>query len=316
MKLLTTAKFSGKDLEALQEVAPGVEVVREVDPEKAREHFRDADVFCGFELPGPLEEAKRLKWIQLTSAGAEHMFKSGIAQSDVLVTTASGIHAYAMSEFALCAMVMLARRIPQILEEIGDRKWRPQRARAYYGEELCGKTVGVLGLGAIGKQVAVVSRCLGMRVLGLRRSGGASDVADAVYGRDQLLELLPQCDFVVVAVPLTGDTKNMIGERELRAMKQSAFLVNMARGNIVDETALVHALREGWIAGAAIDVFAQEPLPAESEMWDVPNLIVTPHVAGNFAAYLDRVMGILRENLRRYVAGEAMINVLDKQRGY
>jgi phosphoglycerate dehydrogenase-like enzyme len=315
MKLLTTARFKDADLESLRSIASEVEVIRETDPAKAAELLRDADIFCGYDLPAPLEDAKKLKWIQLVSAGAEHMYKAGIRESDVLVTTASGVHVHAMAEYALCAMVMLARRIPQILDEIDERKWRPQRPRFYYGEELHGKTVGVLGLGAIGQQVATTSRCLGMKVLGLRRSGG-SGVADEVFTPDRLLEMLPQCDFVVVALPLTKETTNLIGERELKAMKKSAHLVNMARGRIVDETSLVRALREGWIAGAAVDAFAQEPLPSDSEMWDVPNLMVTPHVAGNFLAYLDRVMDILRDNLRRYLAGEAMINVLDKQRGY
>jgi len=315
MKLLTTAKFSGQDLDSLSALAPGLEVVRELDPEKAREQFRDAEIFCGFQLPGPIAEAKELKWVQLTSAGAEHMFETGIVQSDVLVTTASGVHAHAMAEYALCAMVMLARRIPEILGEAARHEWRPQRQRTYYGEELHGKTVGVLGLGAIGQQVATTSRCLGMRVLGVRRSGSPG-VADEVYTPDRLLEMLPLCDFVVVALPLTAETRGLIGERELRAMKRTAFLVNVARGHIVEERSMVRALREEWIAGATVDVFAEEPLPPDSEMWDLPNLIVTPHMAGNFVAYLDRVMDILRENLRRYLAGEPMINVLDKQRGY
>lgn len=315
MKLLTTAKFRDEDLDSLRRVAPGLTIVREPDDSKAREHLRDADVFCGFQLPGPLDEAPALKWIQLTSAGAEHLFQAGIAESDVVVTTASGIHAYAMAEYALCTMIMLARRIPEILGEMHERHWRPQRQRTYYGEELHGKTVGILGMGAIGQQVATTCRCLGMRALGLRRSEAAGG-ADELFAPDRLLEMLGRCDFVVVALPLTPGTRGMIGERELRAMKPTAYLVNMARGHIVDEPSLARALREGWIAGAALDVFAEEPLPAESEMWDLPNLILTPHMAGNFLAYLDRVMDILRDNLQRYVAGKPMINVLDKQRGY
>ena len=315
MKLLTTAKFSSQDLDGLKGFAPELEVVRELDLEKAREQFRDAEIFCGFQLPGPLDEARELKWVQLVSAGAEHIFDTGILQSDVLVTTASGVHAHAIAEYVLCMMVMLARRLPQILAETAKHEWRPERQRTYYGEELHGKTVGVLGLGAIGQQVATTSRSLGMRVLGIRRSG-STGVADEVFTPDRLLEMLPRCDFVVVTLPLTAETRNLIGERELRAMKSTAFLVNVARGNIVDEVSLARALREDWIAGAAIDVFAEEPLPRESEMWDLPNLIVTPHMAGAFSAYLDRVMDILRENLRRYVAGEPMINLLDRQRGY
>ncbi len=315
MKLLTTARFSDADLDSLRAVSPEIEVVRELDRDRAREQFSTADILCTFELPGPLEEARQLKWIQLVSAGAEHVLKAGIRESDVLVTTASGIHQYAMSEFVLCSMVMLSRRIPMILKETAEHKWRPQRPRAYYGEELYGKTVGILGLGAIGRRVAQTARCLGMRTLGVQR-GTSTGIVDEVYHPSRLLEMLPLCDFVVIALPLTSETRGMVGERELRAMKPSAFLINIARGQIVDEETLARALREGWIAGAAIDVFAQEPLPTDSELWDLPNLILTPHVSGNFSAYLDRVMDILRENLKRYVAGEPMINVLDKQRGY
>ncbi|HEX9007379.1 MAG TPA: D-2-hydroxyacid dehydrogenase [Bacteroidota bacterium] len=315
MRLLTNAKFSQEQLDSLEEVAPGIEVVRELDPAKAREKFRDAEIFCGFELPGPLEEAANLKWIQLTSAGAEHLLKSGIAESDVAVTTASGIHAPAIAEYCLFTMVTLARGLREILKESDARQWRPRRTRVYYGEELKGKTVGILGLGAIGNRIATVARCFEMRVVALRRSARqASD--PEVFGPDRLMEMLPLCDFVVVTLPLTDETRGLLGEEQFRAMKPSAFLINVARGQIVQEQAMVHALREGWIAGAAVDVFAQEPLPPDSELWDVPNLLVTPHIAGAFSAYLDRVMDILRENLRRFVAGESMINVLDKQRGY
>lgn len=319
MKVLATVRLTDEQLESLRRVSPDLQVVRELDEKRAREEFRDADVFYGFLLPGPLEEARSLRWIQLVSAGAEHLFEAGIRRTDVLVTTVSGIHGTAISEYALCTMIMLARRIPHILRESARHEWRPNRARMYYGEELRGKVLGILGLGAIGRQVAQVARCLGMRVVGLRRSGaeGPGDgIVEEVYGPEGLLEMLPRCDFVLVVLPLTAETRGLIGERELRAMKPSAFLINVARGHIVDESALTRALREGWIAGAAFDVFAREPLPADSELWNLPNLIVTPHMAGNTLPYLERATEIFRENLRRYLAGEPLINLLDKERGY
>lgn len=315
MKLLTTARFSAADLESLKVVAPGLEVVVELDRDLAKDQFRDADIFCGFDLPGPISDAPQLKWIQLVSAGVEHILHRGILDSSVLVTTASGIHVHAISEYVLCCMVMLSRQIPQVLKETSAHSWRPRRARAYYGEELFGKTVGILGMGAIGTRVAEVCRCIGMEVLGLRRTSSDAK-SDVMFTPDRLTEMLPRCDFVIVALPVTAETRGIVGEPQFRAMKTSAYLINVARGEIVEEAALVRALREGWIAGAALDVFTQEPLPPESEMWEVPNLIITPHMSGNFLAYLDRVMDILRENLRRFVAGEPMINVLDKQRGY
>ncbi len=320
MKVLINAKLSDEQIASLRQLSPQLEVVREVDPERARQELRDAEILLCFQLPGPLEEAGALRWIQLVSAGAEHIMEAGIEGSDVLVTTASGIHGTAMAEYTLGVMVMLARRMPLVVREAERHQWKPSRLRTYYGEELWGKTLGILGLGAIGQRVATVARCLGMRVIGLRRSGGSEGLpqglVDAVYGPEGLVELLSQSDFVLVALPLTRETRGLLGERELRAMKSSAYLINVARGRIVDESALARALREGWIAGGAFDVFAQEPLPPDSEIWDLPNLIVTPHIAGGTLPYLDRAAELFRENLGRYLAGRPLVNVLDKQRGY
>ncbi|MGI5837564.1 MAG: D-2-hydroxyacid dehydrogenase [Chloroflexota bacterium] len=319
MKLLVNVKINDQKMEKLRQLSPKLEVVRELDSQRAREEMRDAEILYAFKLPGPLEEAKKLKWIQLISSGAEHIMDAGIGETDIVVTTASGIHGAAMVEYALCTMVMLARRIPMILRESQQKQWKPGRLRLYYGDELWGKTLGILGLGAIGQRVATVAKALGMQVLGLRRSGqagGKVEGVDNIYSPDGILEMLPQCDFVLIAVPFTRETRNMIGEREFRAMKPTAHMINVARGEIVDEAALSKALREGWIAGAAFDVFAKEPLPPESELWDIPNLIITPHMAGNTIPYMDRATELFQDNLRRYLAGEPLINVLDKSLGY
>ncbi len=320
MKVLVNVKLSDQQIASLKRVSPQLEVVRELDAERARQQFRDAEIVLCFELPGPLDEARALRWIQLVSAGAEHLLAAGVDRTDILVTTASGIHGTAMAEYTLGVMVMLARRMPLVLRESERHQWKPSRLRTYYGEELSGKTLGILGLGAIGQRVATMARCLGMRVIGLRRSGSSEGLAeglvDAVYGPDGLLEMLSKSDFVLVALPLTQETRGLLGERELRAMKPTSYVINVARGQIVDEAALARALREGWIAGGAFDVFGEEPLPAESEIWDLPNLIVTPHLAGGTLPYLDRATELFRDNLERYVAGQPMVNVLDKQRGY
>jgi phosphoglycerate dehydrogenase-like enzyme len=321
MKVLIHTKMSEQQLEKLRSVSPELEIVREVDAERAREALRDAEILCTYKLPGPLEEARALRWIQLVSAGAEHLFEAGIADMDVEVTTVSGIHGPAMAEYALCMMVMLARRLPQILRESAQRQWRPSRARTYYGDELRGKTLGIVGFGKVGQQAASVARCMGMNVLGFRRTPAAQaepgGLAEELFsGREGLLRMLPRCDFLLLVAPLTAATRGLIGEEELRAMKPTAHLINVARGQLVDEPAVVRALREGWIAGAALDVFSTEPLPADSELWDLPNVIITPHMSGDFIEYLDRAAEVFEENLRRYLAGEPRINVLDKQRGY
>jgi len=243
----------------------------------------------------------------------------GVDKTDIVVTTASGIHKTAMAEYVVCMMISLSRRIPMILRESEQHQWKPGRLRLYYGEEISGKTLGILGLGAIGREVARVARALGMRTIGLRRSGhtGAPEgVVDEVYGPDEMLEMLPKCDFVLVVVPFTPETRGMFGEKELRAMKPTAHLINVARGEIVDEAALAKALREEWIAGGAFDVFAKEPLPADSELWDLPNLVITPHMSGNTIPYMDRAYQLFHDNLRRYLAGEPLVNVLDKKLGY
>ncbi|HEX2924414.1 MAG TPA: D-2-hydroxyacid dehydrogenase [Chloroflexota bacterium] len=319
MKVLINAKLSESQMESLRGVDPRLQLVRELDPDVARRELRDAEVLLCFQFPGLPDEAPNLKWIQLVSAGAEHLLQAGLGQTDITITTVSGIHKTAISEYTLWAMISLARRMPLVLRESERHEWKPSRLRTYYGEELCGKTLGILGLGAIGRQVATLARCLGMTVLGLRRSGDKAVTdpsVDGLYGPEGMLEMLGRCDFVLVVVPLTPETRGMIGERELRAMKPTAGLINVARGQIVDEGALARALREGWIGGAAFDVFEEEPLPPESELWNLPNLIVTPHMAGQTLPYMNRVTELFKENLRRYLAGEDLLNVLDKSRGY
>jgi phosphoglycerate dehydrogenase-like enzyme len=186
-------------------------------------------------------------------------------------------------------------------------------------QELYGKTVGIVGLGHIGEEVARLSKACGCRVIGTRRSATErtrSDDCDEIMPSKDLPALLGKSDFVVLAVPLTNDTRQLIGETELRSMRSNAVLVNIARGAVVDEPALIRALKEGWIAGAALDVFEQEPLPPESELWDMENVIVSPHISGGTEIYNQRAAGIFRENLRRYLAGERLMNLADPARGY
>jgi phosphoglycerate dehydrogenase-like enzyme len=319
MKVQITTRITDEHLETLRRVSPRLEVVQELDGERARQRFRDAEILCCYQLPAPLEEAGGLKWIQLTSAGSEHLFEAGIQARDILVTTVKGIHGPAIAEYVLWAMMTLSRGLLPVLRETERRQWRPRRQRAYYQPLVRGKTLGIVGLGHVGREVASAARGLGVRVIGLRRSApaeGEPDLVEETYPRDRLLQMLPRCDFVVLIVPLTAATRQMFGEQELRAMSPDSHLINVARGEVVDEEAPARALREGWIAGAALDVFTQEPLPAESDLWGLPNVLITPHMAGGFSAYSDRVVEIFRDNLRRYLAGEPLHNLLDKSQGY
>lgn len=266
-----------------------------------------------------VSRAPKLKWVQLTSAGVDRLLDSDLARSGVTITTASGIHAVPIGEYVMGVMLALAKGLPGAMRAQGERTWHP-----YLAEELYGKTVGIVGLGAIGRYVAKLAKADGMRVLAVRRSArarsegaaaGLPDV-DELLPPSDLTHLLSESDYVVVAVPLTPESRGLIGERELRSMKPSARIVNVARGEVIDETALARALKEGWIAGAALDVFEEEPLAPDSELWGLENALLTPHISGGTPVYMERAVELFCDNLRRYLAGEPLRNVVDPERGY
>jgi len=263
--------------------------------------------------------APKLKWLQLTSAGVDRLLDAPVVQSHVTVTTASGIHAVPISEYVIGAMIAFAKGFPRAMRAQAERSWQP-----YWPEELEEKTVGIIGVGAIGARVAQIARALGLRVLAMRRSAQRR-LAGPETGDPSIDEMLPpsdlpyllgESDYVVLALPLTPESRGMIGEAELRAMKPSAVIVNIARGAIIDEPALVRALKEGWIAGAALDVFSREPLPSDSELWALPNVLLTPHISGGTPRYMERAVRLFCDNLRRYLDGQPLLNVVDPQRGY
>lgn len=265
-------------------------------------------------LPDLLARAPRLRWVQLTSAGVEQWRDTGVLQSPAVLTNARGVASAAIAEHALMMMLMLVKGAPQMLREQGQRRWQRFRPGT-----LQGKTLGVVGLGSIGGQAARLALALGMRVLALRRSAREAHVIEEgirVLPPSALEALLGESDFVLISLPVTPETAGFIGEAQLRAMRPTAHLINVARGQIVDEAALVRALKEGWIAGAGLDVFQQEPLPPESELWGLPNVIISPHVSGGVAASVEASFDLFCENLRRFLAGQALLNVVDKERGY
>jgi phosphoglycerate dehydrogenase-like enzyme len=293
------------DLDVATVVAGGDEVALEG-------HLADAEALLGWRIPvAALGRAKRLRWIQLTSAGADHVLDVRPDLGDVVLTNARGIHGALMADYAVGVMVMLQWGFPRLLRLQQARTWRHQ-----YTEPLAGKTVGILGVGAIGGEIARRGAAMGMTVLGVRREPLPAEGVSRMYGPDGLGELLPRCDFVVVVVPATPETRRMLGERELRAMRRGAYLVNIARGSVVDEAALVRVLADGWLGGAALDVFETEPLPAESPLWAMENVIVTPHISGEPDEYPKRVMGVVAENVARWREGRPLLNVVDPRRGY
>ncbi len=265
------------------------------------------------------ERAPELRWVQLTSAGVDWLLDGRLAQSGITITTASGIHSVPIGEYVMAVMLAFAKGLPGAMRAQGERTWRP-----YLADELHGKTAGIIGLGAIGGYVAKLAKANGMRVMAVRRSAerrstgdeaGFSDV-DELLPPSDLPYLLSEADYVVIAVPLTSESRGLIGERELRTMKPTARIINIARGAIIEEATLVRALKEGWIAGAALDVFEKEPLPPESELWGMENVILTPHISGGTPVYMERAVALFCDNLRRYLEGEPLRNAVEVGRGY
>ncbi len=275
----------------------------------------EAEVIYGFRLPeNIIARAPKLKWFQTMSAGVDRFLDEDFKRSPVVMTSVSGIHATPIGEFVLGLMLMLAKQVPLAFRQKQQKLWK-----SYLATELRGKTAGIVGLGNIGREVARLAKAFGMRVVATRRSVGKSKRAryvDRLYSREHLRRLLADSDFVVLTLPLTRETQRIIGEAELRSLKPTAYLINVARGNLIDEAALVRALQECRIAGAGLDVFATEPLPADSPLWELPNVIISPHIAGGMADYVDRATDVFVENLRRYLSSKRLINVVNKERGY
>ncbi len=250
-------------------------------------HLREAEVLCSYWVPNNWRElAPHLNWLQAAGAGVDSLQPSGILERDsgVIITSAAGINATTIGEYVFGSMLMFNRTWPAMVR-LQDRRVWPLSANWYKlgGRELVDQTLGIVGLGRIGRRVAHLGRAFGMRVLGTRRSvseGERDPDVDQLYPSSRLREMLGESDYVVLAVPLTAQTRRLIGEAELRAMRPHAYLVNIARGHVVDEKMLIRALQEGWIGGAGLDVAEEEPLPQDSPLYSLPNVILTPHISG------------------------------------
>jgi phosphoglycerate dehydrogenase-like enzyme len=275
----------------------------------------DVEVVYGIRLPRELiARAPKLKWVQVMSAGVDRFLDSDFRRSPVILTNVSGIHATPISEFVMEQMLMFAKNALLCFELKQKRQWQ-----RYSPSTLRGKTVGIVGLGHIGKEVARLSKAFGMRVIATRRSKPRTQHTrnvDLMLPRQELPRLLAESDYVVITLPYTHETDKLFGETELKTMKPSAYLINIGRGGIIDEDALVRVLSEKRIAGAGLDVFATEPLPPESKLWELPNLLFSPHVSGDMEDYIARATEVFCNNLRRYLEGKRLLNVVDKQKGY
>jgi phosphoglycerate dehydrogenase-like enzyme len=272
-----------------------------------------AEIAAGHLRGRALPDIAQLRWFHGWSAGLDNEPVAALWQNGVQVTCSKGNGAIPIAEFTLLAMLMVARRATAWIDAQRRHAWE-----RHVSPELHGATLGLIGLGHIGAAIAARAAAFGMRVVALRRNAGAPPPPHvaAVLPPEQLPALLAAADFVVVAAPLTAETRGLLGEAEFRAMKRSAIYVCVSRGGIADPAALHRALAEGWIAGAALDAHATEPLPPESPFWDMPNVLVTPHNAGTSLGTAERSVDIFCDNLRRYARGEALVNVVDRRSGY
>ncbi|MDR7452560.1 MAG: D-2-hydroxyacid dehydrogenase [Armatimonadota bacterium] len=311
--VLVFANLDPRHIAQIEQVHPRVRVVTAPDLSRALEAAPAAEVMVGWNVPREaVQQARRLRWIHSTAAGVDQLLHPEVVQGEIIVTSSSGIH-QPLVEHVFALLLALTRRLHIAIRNQTKGRWARREA---VGDEVRGKTMGVLGLGTIGAEIAEKARAFGMHVIGTKRRPGPIPHVDRVYPPEGLPEVLAASDVVVIALPLTPDTRHLIGAGELRMMKPTAFLINIGRGAIVDEGALVRALREGWIAGAGLDVFEREPLPADSPLWQMEQVIITPHVSGAWPGYLDAAVPLFCDNLRRYLDGRPMRNLVDKSRGY
>jgi phosphoglycerate dehydrogenase-like enzyme len=279
----------------------------DVDP-----YIAETDVLLCFSPPMAdhvVRDARRLKWIQALGTGVDNIIDLPSLRPDVLVTNIRGIHGAPVSEAAIAYMLSLARDMPHSVHAQDRSTWDRQPAHL-----LTGKTVGILGVGLIAEYLAPLCKAFGMTVIGITGSPRAVKGFDRVVGRGELLAVAPALDFLVALIPMSAETRNIVGEKVFAAMKPTAHLVNVARGGVVDEAALIRALESGEIAGAALDVFAQEPLPPTSPLWKAKNLTLFPHLGGYSHGYEDRAMPTIEDNMRKFLAGDpkTMINIVRK----
>lgn len=262
-----------------------------------------------------LLRAPRLKWVHIANVGVERYLATDMFKGNMTVTNSRGALAIPIAEHVLTFMCMLAKNASRILSNQQNERWE-----RFVTMELRDRVVGILGLGAIGNEVARLARGIGMKVIATRRSTTKRERSvlgvDEIFPLKDLPQMLGESDFVVIAAPLTAETRGMVSEAELRAMKPTSSIINIARGAIIDQAALVKALKEGWIAGAGLDVVETEPLPPGNELWRMPNVIISPHMAGSSDGRPRRLVDLFCENLKRYLAGEKLVNVIDPKKAY
>jgi phosphoglycerate dehydrogenase-like enzyme len=284
-----------------------------VDPEVG-----DAEVLIAYHVYFDMAQAPKLRWLHLSGDGADHLRGMPVMRSDVVITN-TRVFATPISEYVFASILAWRYHFPKMREQFQRQRIYPKNQwKEYLSEEVAGTTLAIIGHGSIGHRLARLAQAFDMHVIATRRSVEQPLREDGVevFPASALRAVLARADIAVICLPLTDETEGLIGESELRMLKPSAYLVAVGRGKVIDEQALVRALRENWIAGAGLDVFAQRPLAADSPFFDLPNVIMTPHMSGVSDGFAQRGIELYCENLRRYLAGEPLLNLVDKRLGY
>ena len=328
---ILSARYRARDLERIRAAAPGARLVMVSVEGLADGPLDDVEVMLRGWLSAEafdrlLARAPRMSWVHSATSGVERALTPAARERGLVVTNARGVFSRPIAEYVLMMILAVSRRLPQLLELQRERTWQPLE-----GTELRDVTVGIVGLGSLGRAVGALATSFGCRVVAVRRRSSEDAEAisaedgeptfgpvrlDRVGGPDTLTTLLAESDFIVLAAPLTAETEEMINDETLAAIKPGAWLINVARGRLIDERALLRALRDGHLGGAVLDTFRDEPLPPMSSFYDLPNVIVTPHTAWSSGRVLDRSVELFCDNLRRFAAGEPLVNVVDPSAGY
>lgn len=303
-----------KELTLLHEAFTDCELRQGDDATVSAEWLREVDgVFTEEVLPDEMvQHMPGLRWLHVTRGGVNAYLTPTVKTRPIQVTGSKGIHGTALSEFALASILALAKKLPECFEAQREHRW--QRLQPV---EVAGLTLGIVGLGVAGNDLARKAKALGMRVIAIKRTAAAKpEYVDELGTAEFLPRLLAQADFVVLLLASVPSTFDMIGEADLRLMKNSAHLINLTGGRAIEESLLLRALKERWIAGAALDAFARQPLPDDSDLWNLPNVIITPRIAGITSQKWPALLSVFSANLRRFIAGKLLMNVVDKELGY
>lgn len=334
VSLLITLQYPEHLVERLRAVSPRLKI--HVHPVRSASEIptgvlMDVEVlYTSKILPEP-EAVPNLRWIQFHYAGIDHVADDPLVRSGVTVTTLSGAAVSQMVEFAMMAMLAMGRRLPLMMSDKAEKRWAEDRFDRFEPRELRGSTVGIIGYGSVGREIARVCRAMGSKVLATKRDlkhledtgympegqgDPGAELVERLYPPQALRSMASLCDFLVVTVPLTPETRGIVDKRVLLSLKPSSYLIDLSRGGVVDHGALIEVLNENRLAGAALDVYPVEPLPESSPLWEMSNVILSPHVAGASKEYFERATDLFVENLHRYLADQPLLNRFDPQRSY